>query len=402
MSFGDNILRGKYENMCKELSASNTTVYALNTDEPSMADPIVTGALSLQHMASATGGKYFGDIRSYEQHIEKIQNLTASYYVLGYYVDEKWDGKYHKIGVDVSRPGCEVHAQGGYFNPKPYSQYSDLEKKLHLIDLALSEKPISQTPVHFPMTALACSLEKEANLCLVAKIPLEKVREISGRKVEIVNLIFDAEENIVDLHRGEEDFSRFSKENAYYYSFLSLSPGGYKCRIVIRNLETGQGAVAASSATIPERLEKGIQLWPPLLLIPEKNALYLKGFAPEKAGGKSVSLMDYYQFDSAQYLPLLDNVLDGNSTVSAVVRCAIVDIPNPEVNFLAYLIKKSSWEKFPLTLSVLSEVKEKELEISFINLEIPELPPGAYDMNLIAQEKTSQSISYVTKTFEIR
>ena len=40
-------------------------------------------------------GEYFGDVTSYEAIAEKIQNVTSNYFVLGYYIDEKWDGKYH-------------------------------------------------------------------------------------------------------------------------------------------------------------------------------------------------------------------------------------------------------------------------------------------------------------------
>jgi hypothetical protein len=404
LSLGDNILRGKFENMCKELSASNTSIYAFNTDETSMADPRVTGVYSLQQMATSTGGKYFGDVRSYEQHVERIQNLTGSYYVLGYYIDEQWDGKYHKIKVDVKRPGCSVYAQGGYFSSKPFAQYSKLEKMLHLIDLALAEKPLSQTPLRFPMAALACSVEKEPNLCLMAKIPVDKIKEISGKKVEMVNLIFDSKENIVELKRGEEDFSRYPGENAYYYSLLSLNPGVYRCRIVIRNLVTGQGAVAASTVVIPEKPQTGIKLFPPLLLTSEKNALYLKGFAPKKESAKqeSFSLADYYSFDSVQYAPFLANQLRGNSTVSAIVRCSIIGIPAAEVKNSAYLIERSSGKESPLSVLLLSETKGKDLEVFFLNLEIPELPPGAYDLKLVAEEATSQSKSQVTKAFDLR
>ena len=62
-------------------------------------------------------GKYFGNIKNYENIMQEIHNTTGSYYVLGYYIDEKWDGRYHKIKVKVKRKGCEVRAQGGFFNP---------------------------------------------------------------------------------------------------------------------------------------------------------------------------------------------------------------------------------------------------------------------------------------------
>jgi len=38
------------------------------------------------------------------------------------------DGRFHEVRVEVKRPGCQVRAQSGYFNLKPFHDYTDLEK----------------------------------------------------------------------------------------------------------------------------------------------------------------------------------------------------------------------------------------------------------------------------------
>jgi VWFA-related protein len=401
---GDAVLRNPYEDMCRELSTSNITVYVLNSDQPTAASGRGTGAYPLRQMANATGGKYFGNINSYEQHFEKVQNLTGSYYVLGFYIDEKWDGKYHKIKVRVNRPGCEVVAQGGYFNPKPFLEYSDLEKKLHLIDLALADTPLYQTPVRFPMMAMACSTEKEGNLCLAARIPVKKVQDISGKRVEIIDLVFDAADNIAELRRTEEDFSKVSNENAYYYAFLTVPSGAYRCRVVIRNLETGMGAVGASTVIIPAQKEKGIQLFPFLLLTPERSALYIKGFIPKNLVGKTgaFSLSDSFFFDARQYSPYLDKTLAQNSELWSVFRCSVRNIPSPELHFSAQLKEKSSGQEILLPLTMIEQKREKDETLYFIKFLIPELHPGEYLFSLIGEERTSSSKSQVATDYIIK
>lgn len=404
--FEDSFLRKNYMEMLKELTSANSTMYVLDSQELRTLiskDERITGRYALQRLAKETGGKYFSNLNNYEKDLETVQNLTGSFYVLGYYIDEKWDGRYHKIKVKVNRPKCKVYAQGGYYNPKPFSKYSDLEKMFHLIDLALAENPVFQTPLPFPLTALPCSIEEEPNLCLIAKIPLEKIKEISGKKVEIFTLIFDTKEDIVNLKRGEENFTGLPGESIYLYSLFSLSPGTYKCRIVIRDLETGQGAVGSSSVIIPERPVRGIRLSPPLLLVHEKNALYVKGYVPEKNGkDEYFSLADYFHFDSTQYSPFLGDSLQANATVPAVVLYSTADILIPEVNISAHLIEASSGEIIPLTITILSEIKEKNLDMRFINIQIPELPSGEYALSLIARETVSQSESQVTRIFTIK
>ena len=247
-------LTSRYEDMLKELSSANCTIYALDTVELSSAlarDAPTRGSYTLQQMTSATGGKYFGNIANYEKHIEKIQDLTGCYYVLGYYVDDNWDGAYHKIKVDVSRPGLKVHAQKGYFNPKPFSEYSDVERMLHLVDLALSEEPLFQTPVRFPLEVVPCPAGGKGNLCLAAKIAVEKIRDVLAGKSEFVAVIFDDKENIVSLKRNEKKTYTLTGELFTFGAAFSLSPGKYQCRLVIRNLETGRGAVASATAVIP-------------------------------------------------------------------------------------------------------------------------------------------------------
>ena len=124
----------------------------MKTMDFGVKDRQMMGIFSLQKMANETGGKYYGNILNYEKNMQNIQDITGSYYVLGYYIDEKWDGKYHKIKVNVKREGCEARAQTGYFNPKPFKKLSKLEKRIHLLDLILSED-LKQAVVLFVTTA---------------------------------------------------------------------------------------------------------------------------------------------------------------------------------------------------------------------------------------------------------
>jgi hypothetical protein len=204
-------------------------------------------------MTSATGGKYFGNINNYEQHIRKIQDLTGCYYVLGYYVDDKWDGNYHKIKVEVSRPGLNVHAQKGYFNPKPFAEYNDLERMLHLVDLALSEEPLFQNPVRFLLEVRSCEPGGKGNLCLTAEISTEKIQDVLTGKSEFIAVIFDDKENIVTLKRNEKETFTLTGKRFSFGAAFSLPPGRYQCRLVIRNLESGRAAVASATAVIPSQ-----------------------------------------------------------------------------------------------------------------------------------------------------
>jgi VWFA-related protein len=387
--------RVKYGDMVKELANSNCKIYTLDTEDLGAkigVDSKIMGFFTLQNIAKSTGGKYFGNINFFENHLEKIQNLTGCYYVVGYYVDEKWDGKYHEIEVEVNRPGCKVYAQRGYFNPKPFSEYSNLEKTLHLVDLALNERSLFQTPLRFPMRVLPCSIKGKTNLVQFSCIPMEKIQEIAGKEVELVSIIFDKEDNIVKIQREKMDFSRLPRSNVYYSSFLELDPGEYKCRLVLRNLETGRGAVGSSSVFVPGVADSGIRLDSPLLLKPEKEAFYLRKPLP------------IFSFDATHYTPVVDELGRGERSLYALVRCLVSGVEEPRVRLSVRLIYHlaDGERELPVGVSVLKRYWEDGAEVFFLELRIEEFQSGEYLLRFIAEETKTKSSSRAETSFKVK
>jgi hypothetical protein len=386
--------RLKHQEMYKELAASNSTIFTLDTEQLKRMNIDIwrRGVFSLQAIASSTGGKYFGNINSYEKHLRKIQNLTACYYVLGYYISENWDGEYHEIEVKTSRPGCEVHAQKGYFNPKPFSEFSKFERKLHLADLALNEEPLFQTPVRFSLLVLPCFVKRRPKVAFFSKVPMEKIKNISGKDVEISSIIFDRDDNIIEIESDKKDFTELSRGNVYYSSLVSVDPGEYKCRLVIRNLETGKGAVASSSVVAPVSPNYGLQLDSPLLLRPEEGAFYLE----EPSG--------VYTFNTSQYSPLVEELDRGTNRIFAVVRCSYFDIQQPDIRLTAdlFLHLAGTKETIPGTLSILNQHHEDDMVIFLIRLQTDGLWPGEYTLNLSAEDSRSQTQSQVNTIFKVK
>jgi len=393
----EQVLLEKYEDMSKEFAASNSPVYTVNTSD-------APHPLSLQMLSKLSGGKYFHDVDYYEKIAEQIQDVTSNYYVLGYYINEKWDGRYHEIKVEVKRSGCIVHAQGGYFNPKPFSKFSEFEKQLHLMELALSEKPHFQEPLRFPLLTLPCSNRKESNLVLLSEIPLFNMKEVTRQKTEMVTFIFDEENNIIDSSRGEINFSTIPQDIVYHYAIKSLSPGEYKCSMVIRNTETGNGAVASSSTEIPEGIDYGIRLYPPLLLIPEKEAFYLKASIAqeEKREKEPLSLIDIYPFLTKKCSPLIEELDEGIKRLYAVVRCSVVHVQKPGIELLVYISQDLSGEKTLLPSHFLSSKQEEDTDILLIEILLPALEPGEYSLDFVAQETNTKLKSRVNRTLRVK
>jgi len=255
IGMGNSTIRDRYEDMLKALANSNCIIHSINTERLETLihqDADTLGTSSLKRLSKKTGGEYYEHASDYEKIMKKLQNLTGSYYVLGYYVSEKWDGRYHKLDVKVKKKGYKVHAQRGYYEQKPFTEYSKLEKQLHLVDLALTEKPLFQDPVRFPLEIAHITDNDKYNLMLHLSLPEEDLKEISGRNVEIVSLIFDEKDDVVGMKRKEINFSKQPVQDFRHTSRLSIPTGRYKCRVVIRNLKTGRAAVGACEVDIHE------------------------------------------------------------------------------------------------------------------------------------------------------
>jgi hypothetical protein len=305
--------------------------------------------------------------------------------------------------VKVSRPGCEVRAQAGYSDPKPFSDYSDLEKQIHLVDLALAENPLSQAPVRFAMQALACSTAAQNNLGLVAEIPLEKLGEVAGTKVEAISLIFNGADDIVDLRRTEADLTSIGQKNAYLFSILSVAPGNYKCRVVLRNLETGRAAVAGATAVVPERKANELLLYPPLLLVPERGTVYIGEIAAKGSSNKGGSALfaKAFLFDPAQFAPYLEKSLKRNTEIWAAVRCAAENGDGANLKLSAFLLDSITGKEIPVPLAVIAEKDERGEKALFIRLQIPEVEPDTYALHLVAENAASGASSRIATNFII-
>lgn len=391
----DTFMKDKYEETLKELSNANSTVFSINTEALATNMNLPSqykGEATLRTLSKYTGGKFLGNVQNYADILDTVQKFTGSYYVLGYYVGESYDGRYHNINVKISRPGCKVFAQRGYFNPKVFSKYSDMEKEIHLVDLALSERPLLQTPIDIPMKAVACQLEGGSGICLLARIPGEQIREKIGKQSEIYFLVFDEKDNIIELKRKAVEQSALEGKESLYYSLMPLPFGTYKVSIVMRDMQTGVSAVGRSAVEIPEPLGHDLQLFPPLLLARGKTDLYVRGYVPKSIKG-NFPLLDSFPFDPELYSPILGEIPKDTQKIQALLRCSMRNLTKPMLKFEADLIESSSSKESSLPVSILSAEKEGEEGRLLAEFEMPELIAGEYILRITAIDLSSQTRS---------
>ena len=381
--YGDSQLRRQHEQMSRELASANVTVFAINTSGKGAThfkSRDFSGEYSLKNIARQSGGVYFDSLTNYGMILEAIQKKTSHYYVLGYSIDSRWDGRYHSIKVRVKRPGCRVEAQGGYLNPRPFLEWTETEKMLQLLDLALGEIPHFENPLHFPLEALSYVSKGRSQLALIARLSKEELLDIAGPRTEVVFLIFNSENDLVEFRRKEINTSTLLQRNVFYSDVLTLRPGEYRCRVVLRNRDTGKGAVASSDARVRDSQVPGRQVITPLLLQPDSAASYIDH-------GKPGALFLAFPFDKERYSPVLGPLSRGSSPLQAVVRCVKLAAQGGAIQPSAHLVNLDSGEKVSILTTLLSRSQDPEECFFLQEYQLGDIPPGRYELVLDGQDR---------------
>jgi len=435
---GDHVLRRQNEAMYQEFSAAGCSFYAFDTREYAkdtslftydeqtfemgsrgmtvaidptsiFKDDKATGLNSLKRFTDITGGKYYSNIAMYEKNLDQVQAATGAYYVLGYAINERWDGRFHEVKVEVKRKGCEVRSQAGYFNPKPFGEYTDFEKQIHLFDLALNERAFSRIPDNVPMVALASAAEGVARLAVLARIPREVTAKLTGKRIELVTIFIDEKGDISKVIREEADPASLRGRDTTFAAGLTLKPGDYSCRLVIRDMDTGLSAVASAKATIGKTVAAGLQLGTPLLLEARTGCSFVSARA--RKGQEAFPWAEIYPYDSSLYTPLLTDAPAAGADLTVIIPCAAPSAvleayagaggEQPDVALSAFLVDAASGGQVPVSIAKAGTSRKGPLEILTLELPVAGLAPGTYYLHFYAQDRATKSLGHAFATLVI-
>lgn len=158
--------RRAYDLVAKEANAQRVTLYTLDAtgprsgafttpDFPGMGNGAVGGddlriamdvtdqmnhaepALDLAHF---TGGTAILNTLAFDRKLEELAVDFDSYYSLGFSSPAGGDGAYHRVEVQVRRPGARVRHRGGYVDKPPVERVADRARSL--LELGLEGNPL--------------------------------------------------------------------------------------------------------------------------------------------------------------------------------------------------------------------------------------------------------------------
>ena len=106
---------------------------------------------TLSSLAIETSGKFYRGSNNITTLLQRVAVDISHFYVIGFYTDDKHDGKFHKVSLRSTRSDVKLSHRDGYFAPKPFNKLSKFEKLVHLEQGFYNDQVLSESPAKIGM-----------------------------------------------------------------------------------------------------------------------------------------------------------------------------------------------------------------------------------------------------------
>jgi len=299
-TYGNTHLQEQLKSMASLFRRSDCVMHAvdisgLTTDSApdSQGSQVARGDNALFEMADATGGEVLKNDNDFRRQFGRLISRTNLVYVLTFRPAATGESnRFHELKVKVKVSGARAIARAGYYERPVYRMLSPLERSLLAADVIANEVPVQQIPVRL----LGAPMPGGAG---PARVPV--LIEVSGPELLIGQQGSDASaEMYVYAHDAQgtlRDFftqvvhidlginrERLQRGGLRYEGQLTLMPGDYRVRALVRNSVTGRMGLAAETVHVPDFSEKTPYLARPLFMESSSEGIFVRGRSGAAAG----------------------------------------------------------------------------------------------------------------------
>jgi VWFA-related protein len=223
-----------------------------------------TSSAVLEDAAAATGGVFVHDTNDYDGAFRRAGGLPEAAYLLSFSPkDLKYDGKYHKLSVELTNVDAHhltLQARKGYFAPTE-APNAENEATTEVENEVFANEDRSDLPLGL-QTQFFMTSETDGQLSVIARVDLHgaalrKENQLNADKLHFVTALFDDNGNflegrsrIIHLRLKETTFAKLMGGSGAIQTGwrFNVKPGIYVIREVVR--DNGNGGIAALSRTV--------------------------------------------------------------------------------------------------------------------------------------------------------
>lgn len=344
---------------------------------------------TLVTLASDTGGRSFLDSNDFSQVFKGVQQDTSTYYLLGYHsTNPARDGRYRRISVKVNVPGAKIEYRKGYYAPADYQHSNKEDKELQLEEQLASELPATDLPLYLSAAYFRLQPNKYyIPISLVvpgSEIPFTRSSDRDKATLDVIGMVLDNEHHPVTRVRDTvklavDTSSNVRKKNVQYDTGVSLPPGKYHLKFVVRENQTGRLGSFETDFEVPDLKSQPLKMSSVVLASQLQPA---KKGAPQNPlirDGSEIIPNVTHVFSADQHLRLYYEVYD--PTRASAVAAGENANAKPGIHLLTNVsFFRGKAKVFESSLVELTELnaRERKAGVFQLDLSLSPLKPGFY------------------------
>ena len=210
----------------------------------------------LRQLSGETGGMHIGNTNDLAAGMRKIIDSQSFYYILSYATpNAKSDGRYHKIKLQITRPGLNINYRKGYYAPKEQLSF-ERRKKEDIIEALRAPGNLNEIPIQLSYNYFEVD-DARYQLALMTRVSIRgmKFLEEDSRHKNLISLVvvaldendhyIDGVEKTIDLNLTSPSYTALLNHGFTSKMDLKVPPGRYRIRAVVREgVHTKMGSIS--------------------------------------------------------------------------------------------------------------------------------------------------------------
>jgi hypothetical protein len=323
----DALALGFLQELLRGIRNSGWTVYAVDVAGIPEARQRGYSADALLYLAKETGGDLQENFNDLSQATARVLRRTGASYVLSFQPqDLEWDGEYHEIEVRLANPlrGARIFHRPGYYAPEPIRDRLLSEWRVDTAEMVLTAEEVDELQIATLVQPLGFEGGRWRVPVVVdlpwADLSPERKRGRHKSALEIQAFALDGDWQVQGFFASgfqldlEELEGYLEDGGVRFFGELSLPPGDYQLRLLVRNLRSGEVAVSTTPLSVPDASELEPHVGAPLFV--DKSGRWLMVTAPstQSAGSGEVLVAG-----ESRFMPLVRPALGAGANASILV-----------------------------------------------------------------------------------
>ena len=368
---------------------------------------------TLVTLASDTGGRAFLDWNDFSGVFKGVQQDTETYYLQGYHsTNLARDGKYRRISVKVNVPGAKIEYRKGYYAPADYQHSTKEDKELQLQEELASELPATDLPLYLSAAYFRLEAKKFfIPISLVvpgSEIPFTRSSDRDKATLDVIGVVLDSQQHPVTRVRDTvklaiDSTTQVQKKNVQYDTGLSLPPGKYHLKFVVRENQTGRMGSFETDLEIPDLKSRPLKMSSIVLASQLQAAKKGSTSNPLIRDGSEIIPNVTHVFSSAQHLFLYYEVYD--PTRANAAQPAPSGQAKPGIHLLTNVaFFRGKAKVFESSTVELTELNARDRGAGVFQLDLPlsALKPGFYTCQINVVDDVAGLFSFPRLALLIR